>query len=204
MRWALLAIACVGCRFPTPSDAFACTTSDQCDGRVCSNGFCVVGADAAVADTPIDMPPDADPFAQIAQQCLDVGYVFEAGPNGYYRPVNVGAQAKNWLNAQADCKDDVVNATHLIVLSSVEEVTYVDTTFANNVWIGLSDRDLEGTMATVTGEIGDQRPFNPGEPNNGDGNEDCVIMDLGGGLDDQPCGQAFRYVCECDGKTSTP
>jgi hypothetical protein len=58
---------------------------------------------------------------------------------------------------------------------------------------------------TVTGETGDQRPFNAGEPNNGGGNgEDCVAMLPGGLLDDKPCGETKRYICECSGQMSTP
>jgi hypothetical protein len=209
MRWALVVIVCAGCRFPTPTERLVCSTNDECGDRVCENGFCVVGSpDAATVavDAPIDTMPDADPFIAIAMQCEAVGYALEAGPNGYYRPVVAGGQAKTWVNAQADCVDDVANATHLIVLSTTEEVTYMDGLLANDAWIGLSDRppSAEGTFVTVTGETGDQRPFLPGEPNNGGGNEDCIVMRGGGGLDDVPCGNGFRYICECDGLMSTP
>lgn len=200
----------MGCRFPTPSDGLVCSTTTDCDGdRVCAEGVCIVGMPDAAApvDAPIDTTPDADPFLAIAMQCMAVGYVFEAGPNGYYRPIIMAGQGLSWINAQADCADDVANATHLIVLSTTAEVTYMDQLLANDAWVGLSDRapSVEGTFVTVTGETGDQRPFLPGEPNNGGGNEDCVVMrGANGGLDDVPCGNNFRYLCECDGQASTP
>lgn len=56
---------------------------------------------------------------------------------------------------------------------------------------------------TVTGETGDQRPFSSGQPDNGGGNENCVQY-KSDGLDDDQCSNAHRYVCECDGRMSTP
>lgn len=51
MRIALVVAMLAGCSFPRPSQEFACTTTDDCDsGRVCEQGFCVLG-DAAVDST---------------------------------------------------------------------------------------------------------------------------------------------------------
>lgn len=200
----------MGCRFPTPSEQLSCETSEDCGDRVCDNGFCIVAPpdSAPPIDTmPPDTTPDADPFLAIAAQCMAVGYTLDATTNGYYRPVAGQGVAQTFLGAQADCKDDVADATHLIVLTTTEEVTYMNALLANDAWVGLHDRtppSVEGTFVTVTGETGDQRPFLPGEPNNGGGNEDCTVMRGGGGLDDVPCGNTFRYICECDGKTSAP
>lgn len=203
-RLLVAVVASAGCSFPQPSSSFTCETSDDCDGdRVCDQGFCVLGQRVVVPDAAIDAPPpDADPFAAIEPLCIAAGYTKDPTTGGYYRPVT--NTARTWLNAQADCKDDVADATHLIVLSTTAEVTYMDTLLANDAWIGLSDRAAEGTFVTVTGETDDQRPFRPGEPNNGDGGEDCVVMRGNGGLDDVPCGNGFRYICECDGRPSTP
>jgi len=201
----VLASCVAACSFPTRASDFACRVDSDCEAdRVCDQGFCVIGSrpDAAVepdASVEPDAPPsDADNFAQIAMMCEAAGYTFEAGPAGYYRPVTNG---QSWLNAQADCKDDVAGATHLIVLSTTAEVTYMATQLG---WIGLSDRATEGTFVTVTGETGDQRPFAPGQPDNGSGSEDCVQMKSGGQLDDDQCGNNHRYVCECDGRASSP
>ncbi len=209
--WFIL-VTLVGCDFPTRSDAYACdTTADCVSGRVCEQGYCVLGTgggmDSSKLDSTIlpndgpntvtDSPPDADPFVAIASQCVAQGYTLVAGPAGYYRPVTVGA---SWLNAQADCKDDVAGATHLIVLSTPAESTYM---LSRLGWVGLSDRITEGTFVTVTAETGDQRPFSAGQPDNGNGNENCVQMKADG-LDDDQCGNNHRYVCECDGRSSTP
>lgn len=206
MRAALLAVIAVAGCFPERSAEFACKVDTDCDpDRFCDIGYCVVGPRHGTdSGTPVDMappvdlPPDADPFAQIAQMCMTAGYTLASGPNGLYRSVGNGT---SWQNAQADCKDDVANATHLIVLSTPEEVTFMATQLG---WIGLSDIGHEGTFTTVTGETGDQRPFGNGQPDNGGGNENCVEMQSGGKLNDDQCGNNKRYVCECDGKMSTP
>lgn len=206
--WLLLAFL-AGCDFPNRSDAYACdTTADWQSGRVCDQGYCVLGSGPPVDSSrldgtlptdasTLDSPPDADPFLEIASQCVSQGYTLVAGPAGYYRPVTANA---SWLTAQADCTNDVAGATHLIVLSTPAESTYM---LARLGWIGLSDRITEGTFVTVTAEIGDQRPFSSGQPDNGGGNEDCVHMKPDG-LDDDQCGNTHRYVCECDGRMSTP
>lgn len=209
MRVALLACLITSGCFPVRSQDFACETTSDCDAdRVCQDSFCVLAerpdnGGNPTADGPpdgpiVDAPPDADPFVQIAMQCMTVGYTLVSGPTGYYRTVTTGT---SWANAQADCKNDVADATHLIVLSTAAEVTHMASQLG---WIGLSDSATEGVFVTVTGETGDQRPFASGQPDNGSGSEDCVQMKQGGQLDDDQCGNNHRYVCECDGKPSTP
>lgn len=208
LLWIAASAMLGACDFPTPSAGYACETTADCDpGRVCTTGYCVVGREAvdgplgqgqdAAPESGADAappPPDADPFPAIAQQCQAVGYTLVAG--GYYRSVGSG---QPWLGAQADCANDVPGATHLIVLSTAAEVAYMQ---AQRGWIGLSDRVTEGTFVTVTGETGDLRPWESGQPDNGSGSEDCVQMKQG--LDDDQCNNDHRYVCECDGRASTP
>lgn len=56
MKLALAAVLVAGCSFPTPSEQYSCRTTDDCDdGRVCTQGYCVLGSvvdiDAPMADT---------------------------------------------------------------------------------------------------------------------------------------------------------
>jgi hypothetical protein len=212
MRLALVALVMAGCtQFPVRSESFACETNDDCDSdRTCDQGFCVVGSrgagngnDAGVDDVdapPPDAPP-VDPFIEIAMQCVAAGYALDAATGGYYRTSTTNAQ---WNAAQADCKNDVANATHLIVLSSQAEVDFLAARTGNNgMWIGLYDNDTN-IFRNVTGEPNDLRPFAPGQPDNGGGDENCVQMKSDGRLDDDQCDNGHRYTCECDGKMSTP
>lgn len=81
----------------------------------------------------------------------------------------------------------------------------------NNVWLGGDDIAAEGVWlwsdgtqfwqggsgGAVVGELFSN--WDGGEPNNGGGNEDCVIMKNGGSRyqwDDKPCGNSVEFVCE--------
>ena len=203
----VLVFACeVACEFPSRAERYACeSTADCVNGRTCEHGFCVVSVDAGIDGSVVDASTDAQPVdADIAQvlamACPPAGYTFASGPNGYYRMVAAGA---TWANAQAACAADVPGSSHLVVLSTSAEVSYVAGQIASAQvgWIGLSDRAVEGVFVTITGETGDQRPWAAGEPNNS-GGEDCAVVKSNGQLDDRPCGYAYRYVCECDGRMS--
>lgn len=205
MRRLLLAsLTLAACDFPTPSEQYACRVTADCEsGRVCTAGYCVVGqqttmpdaANTLPKDAAVDAMIDADPFAVTRQQCLAAGYTQDAG--GLHRAVMTNA---SWLNAAADCANDVAGASHLVVLSSQAEVDYVKTRLG---WVGLSDRATEGQWVNVTGEPNDLRPWDSGQPDNGGGNENCAQMKVGG-LDDDQCGNGHRYVCECDGRPPMP
>jgi len=196
------------CEFPSRAAPYACESNADCEpGRGCDDqGFCVLTLDGGTGEaTTLDalggrsldatLAPDAD---LIAAQCQAAGYTFVPAASGYYRVFTAGA---SWTGAQAACKSHVAGASHLIVLSTTAEVSYMATQLG---WVGLSDGAAEGQFVTVTGETGDQRPFQNGQPDNGSGSEDCVQMVSGGQLNDDQCDNDHRYVCECDGRTSTP
>jgi hypothetical protein len=129
--------------------------------------------------------------------CMAKGYTSEPNLTSLYRIVGAGA---TWPDAEIACAGDVSGATHLIVLSNSVEVDFA---VQHLGWVGLDDRATEGTFVNVTGEPNDQRPWRSGQPDNGSGNEDCVQL-KSDGLDDDQCGNAHAYVCECDGRPPTP
>jgi hypothetical protein len=153
---------------------------------------------AEQADASLDAAPniDGDPLAAVFAACMAKGYTASGTLTSLYR---ASAMSRDWPSAQAECASDVAGATHLIVLSSTAESQYMQTKLG---WVGLSDQATEGTMVNVTLEPNDQRPFLPGQPDDGGGEEDCVQMKAGG-LDDDQCENAHVYVCECDGRPST-
>lgn len=81
----------------------------------------------------------------------------------------------NWTLAEAEA---VKLGGHLVTINDDAEQTWVYSTFGSNeVWIGLTDRNVEGTFEWVSGETSTYRNWDPGEPNNavsGNGNQDYV------------------------------
>ena len=152
--------------------------------------------DAPTSGTDASTTPDAGmatPFAA----CMAKGYAAAGTSTSLYR---VSANDRSWVDAQAECAADVAGATHLVVVSSATESDFIKTKLG---WVGLSDRATEGTFVNVTNEPNDYRPWISGQPDNGSGNENCVQMKAGG-LDDDQCGNAHVFVCECDGRPSVP
>jgi hypothetical protein len=131
---------------------------------------------------------------------------------GIYRVVN--ASTATWQAAADDCNNDddiggpYANFTHLVVLGGEPErigLTNGSTPVMGNSWIGLSDRRTEGTFEWVTAEptsgypmVGMQPPWDTDDPDDAGGAEDCGRFKLTFVLEDKPCGDSLRYVCECD------
>jgi len=158
------------------------------------------GADAGTTptdDSGITTTGGGDGGTPYAMLCLAKGYTASTIPGSFYR---ASTGQKQWADAATECNADVPGSTHLIVLSSMTEVTYAKSHLG---WIGLSDRATEGMFKNVTNETPDARPFNPGQPDNGSGSEDCVQQKTDG-LDDDQCNNDHPYTCECDGRAATP
>ncbi len=207
---AMFACALGGCGFATRSDELVCSIDDDCDAdRACESGFCVVAdrslepdaGGGVVPDAPTDSTPtpDADPFEAIAALCTTAGYTPVNGITGaLFKPVGTN---RSWNAAQADCKDDVAGATHLIVMSNQAEAAYMAT---QQGWVGLFDNDTN-VFISVTGETTDVRNFDTDQPDNGGGDENCIqSRNDSNKLDDDQCNNGHVYVCECDGRASTP
>ena len=66
-------------------------------------------------------------------------------------------------------------------------------------WIGLNDRDEEGTFVWSDGTTGGYRPWADGEPNDS-GGEDCghFWTAHGGMYNDMPCDRVQPYICQLE------
>ncbi len=70
----------------------------------------------------------------------------------------------------------------------------------NAYWIGLDDRDREGVFVWATGEALSFESWEPGQPDDFNGNEDCVEQKAASGdMNDLPCGATRYFVCEDPG-----
>lgn len=98
-------------------------------------------------------------------------------------------------------------AGDLVVLGDVIEASAVaggpaPTPAVGGGWfIGLSDRATEGTFVWIDDTVPEFTAWNPGEPNDASGNEDCGEMAVPGGTwNDVPCDASRAFICE----TPTP
>lgn len=106
-----------------------------------------------------------------------------------------GQGAKRWVQARFTCED---LDGRLVSIHSQEEQDFL-TKHANKrgSWIGLRDLDLEGEFIWMDGSPLGYSNWNPGEPNNGDQGEDCVMMRGSGKWNDASCRSHLdAWVCE--------
>ncbi len=176
-----------GCRFDLPASDHDAAASD--------------GAD------PVDAVDAVDAVDTLS---CPLGYA-AINNLGMYRVVN--ATTATWQAAAVDCNNDddvggpYTGFTHLVVLGNETErigLTNGTTPVMGNSWIGLGDAVVEGAFAWVTSEptagypmVSMRPPWDESDPDGGTG-ENCVRLKNDFTLEDRPCGESLRYICECD------
>ena len=93
----------------------------------------------------------------------------------------------NWTNAGASCAA-LVPPAHLVSIGSAAENTLLQAQLGSaEWWIGFSDGGSEGTFSWSSGEATAFTNWRSGEPNNGNGDEDCAVIqgNQGGRWDDR-------------------
>ena len=109
-------------------------------------------------------------------------------------------EAAPWTTARARCES---LAGHLAKIETMGENNRIlmesQSRFEGNWWIGLNDRDVEGTFRWHDGTTAVFLPWNEDEPNDGGGlfgAEDCVELLPPGTWNDQGCEDPRPFVCE--------
>ncbi|XP_034003324.1 CD209 antigen-like protein A [Trematomus bernacchii] len=103
----------------------------------------------------------------------------------------------SWEQSRQDCRAE---GAHLVIVDSEEEQEFITRMIKENTWIGLSDREEEGTWKWVDGS-----PLNlnltfwsPGQPDNFD-EEDCAeiwSIDHSQSWNDKACKNDQHWICE--------
>ncbi len=111
----------------------------------------------------------------------------------------VGSTA-SWESAQSTCAE---RGYHLLDLDDATEEAWAwalaeSVQSATAWWIGLNDRDVEGSFTWDGGASSTFTDWRAGEPNDYLGNEDCAAMadDGGGAWNDKDCATTYAYACE--------
>ncbi|XP_028924385.1 C-type lectin domain family 17, member A isoform X1 [Ornithorhynchus anatinus] len=101
---------------------------------------------------------------------------------------------KTWENAGRFCME---NLSHLVTISNTEEQKFLAKVHGSPriYWLGLSDRHREGQWQWMDGSPVSLSFWQPGEPNNRNG-ENCGAMSQDGSWNDLDCDQTTYWICE--------
>uniref|UniRef100_A0A3P9D2S8 C-type lectin domain-containing protein n=1 Tax=Maylandia zebra TaxID=106582 RepID=A0A3P9D2S8_9CICH len=101
----------------------------------------------------------------------------------------------SWDAAVKDCRD---RGTYLVVIDFPEEQTFLSTIINEVVWIGLNDKEQEGTWKWVDGTPLSLTYWADHQPDGGGGKEDCVHVrkDEKKSWNDLSCSTSLKWVCE--------
>uniref|UniRef100_A0A3P9IBC0 C-type lectin domain-containing protein n=1 Tax=Oryzias latipes TaxID=8090 RepID=A0A3P9IBC0_ORYLA len=108
-------------------------------------------------------------------------------------------ESKAWDEAREFCR---ARRADLVVIKTEEEKTFLFALRDKSVWIGLTDKVLEGTWKWVDGSPLTLKFWEEKQPDNGNGmvafgEEDCVqIRDTPGSWNDISCETSLRWICE--------
>ncbi|XP_062420864.1 C-type lectin domain family 4 member M-like [Pungitius pungitius] len=113
----------------------------------------------------------------------------------------LSTRADSWTNARTDCTDQRAD---LVIIDSLEEQKFLSLMTTQFSWIGLSDKDIEGTWKWVDGTLLTETYWSI-QPDNGGGDprwgeEDCAHLKPGhnaqSNWNDLSCDAALRWICE--------
>lgn len=179
------------CYAPSPPSGAPCSPTQRCpEPLACIAGVCRTGEPPADGAPTGDGPPPGDAGPDAALIC-PTG--FTKTPFGACHFVN--NMPVSWLEAELDCEQ---RGGHLVVPSNLTEATALPIP----VWIGISDRAVEGTFRTVTGSLLAFQFWGVGEPINGP--PDCVAIGGMARWHVGPCEFSLPYACEYDGLPAVP
>ncbi|XP_071953691.1 macrophage mannose receptor 1-like [Antedon mediterranea] len=104
---------------------------------------------------------------------------------------------RSWSDARSNCTE--LGADLVVVRNKAEnDFLYANNHMGNAMWIGLSDLDSEANFTWVSTECSQYNNFHPGEPNDYNNQEDCVVLTFRNSetWNDYPCYRKFAYMCE--------
>ncbi|XP_062421138.1 asialoglycoprotein receptor 2-like [Pungitius pungitius] len=107
----------------------------------------------------------------------------------------------SWENGRKNCRDQ---GADLVIIDSLEEQKFLSSFTTRFSWIGLSDKEIEGTWKWVDGTLLTEKYWST-EPDNGGGHpqigeEDCAHLkprlNAPSNWNDLSCDAALQWICE--------
>ncbi|KAK9981558.1 hypothetical protein ABG768_001085 [Culter alburnus] len=118
----------------------------------------------------------------------------EASKQGFFF---ISCELKSWSESRKYCRD---RGADLVIINTEEKQRLISSVVKDRVWIGLSDIETEGRMIWVDNSTLNRGFWFRGEPNNYEGNEDCVELiptnDSVNNWNDLPCSEKRKGICE--------
>ncbi|XP_028264185.1 C-type lectin domain family 4 member E-like [Parambassis ranga] len=112
----------------------------------------------------------------------------------------VSSKSGSWDEGRADCRE---RGADLVVIDSIQEQTFLSTFITHRSWIGLTDRDEEGTWKWIDGTPLTLTEWDWKQPDNGNkdpmyGEEDCaqIIAKENSRWNDVSCAAQLKWICE--------
>ncbi|XP_067371593.1 CD209 antigen-like [Channa argus] len=107
------------------------------------------------------------------------------------------SESGSWTKCSEDCRS---RGAVLVVIDSADEQNFISEFTNLAAWIGLSDRDEEGTWKWINGTTVTLEYWSENQPDNG-GNprieEDCAHIQANTAKwNDLPCETSLRWICE--------
>lgn len=152
----------------------------------------VAAPPASSTPAPPDPPPPPEPRKSDVLRCptaRDGNRTYAFCPFGL-----------SWHRAEAYCRE---LKGHLVTIHDRAEDIFVfleaNKHSHERWWIGLNDIHREGSFEWASGSPVHYTHWEPGEPNDAGGNEDCAQINRyhpSEGWNDEPCDQLLRFICE--------
>ncbi|XP_072020400.1 macrophage mannose receptor 1-like [Amphiura filiformis] len=133
-----------------------------------------------------------------AEQCPDDPNWTYRHPYCYYVSPATGENRKSWQVAENYCQD---NGGNLLSIHDSDEQGYINaltTMVVSSYWIGLREYQQDGELTWSDGTPLDYTNWNPGEPNDANGEEQCAETETfdEGRWNDNACGIKNAFICK--------
>jgi len=180
-----------GSFFPSGTTTVTATATNSCGSTSCTFIVKVIDIQAPVISCPFNITVNATPGVcgavvnysspAATDNCGSnnlptsiSGYAFKGNYNGHTYFMSNSMATPETAHANA-----IALGGHLVTINSAAENAFVSAMSPNYMWIGYTDRDVEGTFRWITDEPVTYTNWAPGEPNNAGGNEDWAVINWG-------------------------